>query len=147
MPEYSLNFAERLAESAASVVEDGLEDPDAGRAALYLSLLATEITLKAMLEQAGVPISTIRSCNHRLHDLLSAVDRCSIAINGSVLNSVRGPASRVRARELHFEGSVITVGVVLEAEQSGASSYPTQVRYGNVVRHYPPTAAVAMAAG
>ena len=53
MAEYDIAFGERLAETARMVADEGLAELDAQRTVLYLSLLSTEITLKAMLERAG----------------------------------------------------------------------------------------------
>lgn len=57
MAQYDLKFAERLAQVAAQLVADDITSVDAQRTVLYLSLLSMEISLKAMLEQAGKPVA------------------------------------------------------------------------------------------
>jgi len=38
-----------------------------------------------------------------------------------------------------------TVGAVINAESQGASTYPNQVRYGDVLRHFPAETVAQMA--
>jgi putative DNA methylase len=78
MPEYSIEFAGKLAEVANFVVANGLDDAEAPRVVLYLSLLSTEISLKAMLEKAGKPVKEIARTGHDLAQLLTDLDRCEI---------------------------------------------------------------------
>ena len=60
MPEYEIAFGEKLADIARMVAAEACVTIDAQRTVLYLSLLSTEISLKAMLERAGRPITKIR---------------------------------------------------------------------------------------
>ena len=53
MSEYNIGFSEKLLDAAQSVTKDGLDSVDAIRTVLYLSSLASEIVLKALLEKAG----------------------------------------------------------------------------------------------
>ena len=81
MAEYDIAFGEHLAKTAHMVANENLEKLDAQRTVLYLSLLSTEITLKAMLEHAGKPVSKIRVHSHRLADLLSDIaHQCEIEV-------------------------------------------------------------------
>jgi len=59
--EYDRNFGSKLAETAQAVVTEGVNSLDAQRTILYLSLLSTDISMKALLERAGVDIPVIRS--------------------------------------------------------------------------------------
>ena len=80
MAEYDISFGERLSETARMVVDEGLAELDAQRTVLYLSLLSTEITLKAMLERAGKPVPDIRARSHRLAELLSDLGQCEVVL-------------------------------------------------------------------
>lgn len=145
MSEYSLTFARKLARIAALVAEDGIDDPDAKRTVLYLSLLSTEIALKAMLEKAGTPLPKIRSRSHNLAALLRDVGRCKITIQVFPGTKRRVPASRIRAYVLNYPPAQPTVGEIIDAESQGASTYPGAIRYGKLPRHYPPDLVAQMA--
>jgi hypothetical protein len=70
MPEYDVRFAKKLLEAASAAATDGLETIEAQRTVLYLSLLASEIALKSLLERAGLPIATIKTRHLDLAGLL-----------------------------------------------------------------------------
>ncbi len=145
MPEYSRAFAEQLAKIATRVAADGLSEPDAQRTVLYLGLLSTEISLKAMLEQAGVPFSKIRRRSHNLGGLMHDLGRCTVAVQVTPGTPKHVPASRLRACTLDHLPAEPTVGELIDAESKGASHYPHQVRYGKLPRHYPPELVAQMA--
>lgn len=134
--QYNIAFAERLAETAQMVAAQGLEALDAQRTVLYLSLLSMEIAMKAMLERAGIPIAEIRGRSHRLSELLIDLSGCEIRLD--VAGSEQYvPASRLRACPLVLGSAESTVGTVIDAERQGASKYPNQVRYGDLLHHFP----------
>lgn len=145
MPEYDIAFGEKLAEVANLVVADGISDLDAQRTVLYLSLLSTEISLKSMLEQAGKPLKEIRGRSHNLAELLTDVGQCQVEVE--VVPGTRKfvPAVRLRSCSLEYGAAKATIGTVIEAENHGASKYPNQVRYGDLLRHYPPEVVAQMA--
>ena len=145
MAEYHLSFARNLANLASEVAAQGLIDPNAKRAVLYMSLLSTEISLKAMLEKAGVPVLKIRKRSHDLAGLMRDLGKCIVEV--AVVPGVRVnvAATRLRARKLRAAGAETTVGKILVAESEGASSYPNKVRYGPLPRHYPPELVAQMA--
>ena len=146
VPEYSIEFGEKLAEVANFVVADGLDDPEAPRTVLYLSLLSTEISLKAMLEKAGKPIKEIKRTGHDLAQLLTDLDCCEIEVetNPDVTRFV--PASRLRASVIRQGECEITVGDLIEGTKpKGASQYPNEVRYGDQPHHFPAAAVAQMA--
>ena len=145
MTEYDIAFGERLAETAHMVAVEDLGPLDAQRTVLYLSFLSTEITLKAMLERAGKPVSEIRARSHRLAELLSDVGQCEIEIEVSPGTKRYVSASRLRSCTLNHAGAESTVGAIINAESQGASTYPNQVRYGEVLRHFPAEVVVKMA--
>lgn len=68
MPEFSLEFADRLVQSAQLLTDHTPDDFERRRTVLYQSLLASEIALKAILEKAGVPTKEIVGLSHRLDD-------------------------------------------------------------------------------
>jgi hypothetical protein len=137
MAEYDIAFGERLAETACMVAAEGLTSLDAQRTVLYLSLLSTEISLKAMLERAGKPVSQIRSRSHRLAELLSDLGGCEVEVDVVPGRKQYVSASRLRGCPLKHEAAECTVGAVIDAESQGASTYPNRVRYGDVLRHFP----------
>ena len=144
MAVYNRNFSEKLIVAANAVVDDGLEALDAKRAVLYLSLLACEITLKALLEKAGVPVKKIKNRAHKLSELLRDLGECEIEkeirINiGSRVYNVKKwvPGSYIRSLTIDNRYANATVGTILEAENEGASNYPNQIRYGEKYAHYP----------
>jgi hypothetical protein len=145
MPTYSIDFGEKLANVANFVVTDGLDDPGSPRVVLYLSLLSTEILLKAMLEKAGKPVPKIRKRSHNVAELLKDLDQCEVEVE--IVPGTRQfvSASRLRAYSIEQGEAEITVGKVIEAEKDSASSYPSGVRYGDRLLHYSPAVVAQMA--
>jgi hypothetical protein len=128
---YSFEFAKRLTEAAESVFQDGAELDEAGRTILYLSCLSCEISLKALLERSGYSSKELKKLSHNLSALLAEVSSCSFASTGQ-------KASSIRSKEVVPGTANGTIGALLESEISGGSIYPKEIRYGKVVRHYPP---------
>lgn len=138
MSEYNIGFSEKLLDAAQSVAKDGLDSADAIRTVLYLSSLASEIALKALLEKAGKPIKDIKARRHSLSGLLVDLGGCRIkdeVVKGS-LSWV--PATRVRSVTFDQRFYNATVGKLLTGEEQGASKYPNELRYGDHVKDYPP---------
>jgi hypothetical protein len=127
------------------VATEDLVPLDAQRTVLYLSLLSTEITLKAMLERAGKPVPEIRVRSHRLAELLSDLGECEVEVEMTPGTKRYVSASRLRACPLKHGDGESTVGAVIDAESQGASTYPNQVRYGDVLRHFPAEVVAQMA--
>ena len=113
-------------------------DTDAKRTVLYLGLPSTEISLKAMLEQAGTPLPKIRNRSHNIAGLMRDLGRCKVEVQVTPGTRMYAPASRLRGCTLEYPPAVPTVGEVVDAESKGASQYPSRVRYGKLPRHYPP---------
>ena len=137
MTEYDIAFGKRLAETARMVASVGLAALDAQRTVLYLSLLSTEITLKALLEHAVMPVSDIRTRSHRLAELLSDLGQCTVEVEIAPGIKRRVSASCIRAIPIDHGRAQSTVGAVIDAENQEASIYPNQVRYGEVLQHFP----------
>jgi len=112
---------------------------------LYLSLLSTEISLKAMLEQAGVELPKIKKRSHNLSALMKDLGRCTVGTTITPGNDMKVPASRLRAVSLQYGEAKSTVGEIIDAEKAGASKYPNNVRYGALPSHYPPEIVSQMA--
>lgn len=127
---YSLTFAKTLIDAAEFIVEREFE-PDEARAVLYLSLVASEITLKAMLARAGWSAKLLKKHGHDMKALLGDLCQCEIDVG------YRRPASQLLSVTVDHRYSNATVGTLLQAE--GASRYPNEIRYGGRVYHYPPT--------
>ena len=47
------------------------------------------------------------------------------------------PATLLRSVTVDDRFSNATVGTLLQAEDAGASTYPNQIRYGDLLKHYP----------
>jgi len=142
LPVYSLDFSENLIRAAQAVNDNGDDSVDAMRTVLYLSLLSCEISLKALLEKAGMPITEIRNRSHNLERLLMDLGRCEV--EEEVANGVRKwvPAMRIRSKVITINEAQLTIGDFLEGESQGASRYPNEVRYGEHLYHYPPEASL-----
>ncbi len=134
MPEYNIDFAFQMAHASKNILENDSESEGAKRAALYTSLVACEIGLKVALENAGHKVKDIMKKRHNLSELLKMVSSCTVIRNMTEeRNPRRVPATCIRA-ETVTKGT--TVGKLLEAEEAGASVFPNEIRYGEVVKHY-----------
>lgn len=133
MTEYSIGFSKNLISAAEKLIQENENSLDSERAILYLSLLASEVLLKSILERVGVPIDQLKSMSHNIPDLLNKVCQCTYydASLGVV------PAVRLRAITLNTDCAEYTVGEVLSLANSGISQYPNQLRYGEHLCHYP----------
>lgn len=142
MPEYSIDFSERLIEAANFILNEKIQANESHRTILYLSLLSCEVTIKALLEKAGTPVSKIKSISHRIDKLLDLLGKtCEVEID--VANGILKwlPAMRIRSRSIkidHFAMS--SVGAILDSEDVKLSQYPNEIRYGNTVIYFPPEA-------
>ncbi|PCJ43632.1 MAG: hypothetical protein COA71_01805 [SAR86 cluster bacterium] len=125
--EYSLEFSQRLIESAESIEESD----EAGRAILYLSMLSCEISLKATLEVAGFTVNELKAKGHHVDVLLNDLANCQFKDSGEV-------SSGIRAKVVIPDTGNGTVGALLTAQASECSVYPNGIRYGELVEHFPP---------
>ncbi|MFA5352788.1 MAG: hypothetical protein WC291_01030 [Thermodesulfovibrionales bacterium] len=145
MPEYDIDFAQCLCDTAHLVLDKGINSQEEDRTVLYLSLLSVEISLKAILEKAGKPVSGIKARSHDLSGLLKDVCQCTI-----LSEVTKGKQMRIRATEIR---SVVvsknkwngTIGGLIELAKKEASKYPNGIRYGDVFRYYPADIAANMA--
>lgn len=136
MAEFDLGFSQKLIDAGNMILKEDPDSAEAHRTILYLSLLSCEITLKALLEKAGIQINIIKKQSHKLDQLLVELGRCKVPIEiGSTIKWVS--ASRIRRRVIDKRFGNATIGSLLEAEQKGASKYPNQIRYGDHPWHYP----------
>jgi hypothetical protein len=145
MAEYNLGFSKKLAETARLVADDGVDSFDAVQTIAYLSLLACEIALKALLEKSGIPVNQIKAHSHNLEALLCEVSRCDVEVDiaGGHLKWV--PAVRIRSILIKSEGAESTVGKLLTDEKRKTSRYPNQIRYGESLNHYSPDVLIKIA--
>lgn len=140
MSEFSTDFSKKLIDAASFVVKDGMDSLDAERTVNYLSKLSCEITLKALLEKAGVPVPEIKKLSHKLGRLLDRFGDCEVkaeVVNGR-LDWV--PATRLRAEPIKTSMGEATIGTLLTCEEQGASKYPNEIRYGDDIKDFPPEA-------
>lgn len=145
MRTYDVEFGKKLSEAALMVVADGIESLEAQRAVLYLSLLSTEISLKAMLEKAGKPVPEIRARSHRLSELLADLDDCEVEVEVTPRHKEFDSAARLRSVALEHIGRECTVGQIVDEQNQGVSRYPNEIRYGDRLNHYPAQVVAQMA--
>jgi hypothetical protein len=145
MPEYDLRFAAKLAEVADKVDEDDPWAYDARRVTVYLSRLSAEITLKALLEKAGFPVSHIKSRNHNLKHLLNDVSSCEVLEEVTKGKTLWVPASKVRTVCLDLGFMQLPIDTIICAEEKGTSRYPNEIRYGSNVVDFDPSFVSGMA--
>jgi hypothetical protein len=139
MAVYQIDFAASLLHAAESLNDNDLEPSTANRAILYLSLLAIEITLKALLERAGTPTSVIKSRSHSIESLMADMGRCEICkdICNGHLHWCR--ATEFRGIEITEGSATATIGNLFrDDDQIPKSKYPNEIRYGENLIHYRP---------
>jgi hypothetical protein len=136
LPEYSLDFSEKLIEAASCLLRNGDNSVDTKRAILYLSLLSCEIIMKALLEKAGMTVPEIKRRSHNLDGLLRDLGGCEVEEDIVNVGLKWVKAVRVRS-EVISENPLLTIGTFLEGESRGASRYPNDIRYGNRLYHFP----------
>jgi|GEM_PF-1234057 len=141
---YSLEFGERLIDAADSLATEKNTSDEVGRAVLYLSLLSCEISLKALLEKAGFSVKELKSLSHNLSGLAKKICLCELKDTG-IGCSKNYSASRLLSKEVIINTSNGTVGTLLNAENDGASKYPNEIRYGELIRHFQPLEMLACA--
>ncbi len=135
--EYSLEFSQRLIDAAKSFIKKDEVDDETGRAVLYLSLLSCEISLKALLEQAGYTIKELKKRSHNFIGLIEDLCHCDLQGTG-IAGSKPFSAAKLLSQEVDPNIGNGTVGALLKGEEKGASKYPNEIRYGELVRHFPP---------
>ncbi|MCB2184724.1 MAG: hypothetical protein KQH63_22085 [Desulfobulbaceae bacterium] len=134
--EFDLEFSKRLIEAANSFGDNKTGENQAARAVLYLSLLSCEISLKALLEQAGFTLKELKKRSHDLNGLLE--DICSCELLGTEIgNSKPLPASSLLSKVVIPDTANGTVGALLRDKSKGKSKYPNNIRYGDLVKHFP----------
>lgn len=136
--EYSFEFGERLIEAADSFIIEVKSIDEVSRTVLYLSLLSCEVTLKALLETAGFSTQQLKKHSHDLSGLLKDICCCEL-IGTGIDSSKPFSASRLLSLEVVPNISNGTVGALLNAEGIGASKYPNEIRYGELITHFQPS--------
>ena len=137
MAEYSIDFAQEMSKASNAIVAAGLGSEDAQRAALYIGLVSCEMAIKAALEKAGKPPSEIKANGHSLYKLLDDLGSCTVLAEISPGTPARVPASRIRSVVVDSNYADATIGNLLEAERFGALKFPNEIRYGDVLQHFP----------
>lgn len=135
--EYSLEFSYRLIEAAQSFIGKDEVNEETGRAVLYLSLLSCEISLKATLEKAGYTIKELKKRSHDFSGLIHDLCLCDLLTQNS-RRSNQSTCSNLLSQVVDPDIRNGTVGALLRGEENGASKYPNEIRYGKMVRHFPP---------
>ena len=145
MPEYDLGFAAKLAETADMLDEREPNNYDSRRVMVYLSRLSMEIALKALLEQAGMPVDLIRRRSHSLNALLNDLDNCEFLTKADESDAVWHPATVVRDEKIDMGVVEIPIGELVAATNPELSKYPNQIRYGPMVVDFHPVFLVGAA--
>jgi len=143
--EYDLDFAAKLADVASDVDEKDPWAYDARRVTIYLSRLSAEISMKALLEKAGVPVQKIRARSHDLRGLLKDIGECEVEVEISPGVNHWCSASRVRAAVIDLGVVRVPIGELIDAEDQGTSKYPNEIRYGKSVIDFNPSLVSDMA--
>jgi len=137
MPEYNIEFAQQMSAASIALLSRSAHSIEADRAALYISLVACEVALKAALERAGKPLTKIRRHSHKLSKLLDEVSACTVLVQITPNNIKRVPASRIRSIVVDTNYADATIGKLLHCEKYGASEFPNEIRYGDSLKHFP----------
>ena len=75
MSEFNLDFSRHLIKTAQIIANNDLSDIEAKRTVLYLSLLSSEISLKALLEKSGISISRLKKLSHSHKKLIEELEK------------------------------------------------------------------------
>ena len=145
MAEYDIDFAAKLAAVATEVDEKDPWACDASRVTIYLSRLSAELSMKALLEKAGVSIQRIRTRSHDLRGLLTDLGECEVEVEIALGVKQWCSASCVRAAVIDLEVIHIPIGYLIDAEAPNISKYPNEIRYGEQVIDFSPALVSAMA--
>ncbi len=136
--EYNIDFSEKLIDCAKTLNVEGIDTFEAGQAVIYLSDLSCEITMKAFLEKAGKPIREMKALSHKLNKLLDEFSRCQVKEDTGTGHLIWVSASDVRGQPVDERYPGLTIGMVLSAEEFGASKYPNEIRYGDHLTDFHP---------
>lgn len=145
MPEYDIDFAAKLASIASEVDEKDPWAYDARRVTIYLARLSAEISMKALLEKAGVPIPRIRARSHNLRALLTDLSECEVEIEIASGIKHSCSASLVRSATIDLGVIHVPIGEIIDAEDPRISKYPNEIRYGESVVDFSPALVSGMA--
>lgn len=133
MSEYNLEFAESMAKASELVLESIAIPEESQRAALYMALVSSEISLKYLLSKTGIKVPK----THNLEKLLAIVSNCTIEEETATGTIKRVPAGRIRGVVACGRYNDATLGHLFESEALGASKFPNEIRYGHVLKHFP----------
>ncbi|WP_019606606.1 HEPN domain-containing protein [Teredinibacter turnerae] len=133
MSEYNIEFSESMSKAGKLILDSSSIAEEAQRASLYTSLVSIEISLKYLLDKAGISVPK----THDLKKLMELVCKCTVEDEIAMGISKSVPASRLRSVSVDSRYANATLGTLLEAEEVGASKFPNEIRYGTVLKHYP----------
>jgi hypothetical protein len=138
MPVFSLGFSEKLIDAAQFILDDEGEEFDKVQTVLYLCHLSCEITLKAILERAGIPMRDIIACSHNFEKMFEPFFT-KIEIHKEVGNSIfrwvkAGGIGCERTMKGPYEPAIRTM-----LTNKNTSQYPSKLRYvEDHISAYPP---------
>ncbi len=122
--EYSFDFAEKILQAAKLLGQHHDGENETARVVVYQSCVSMEIAMKCLLEHSGKSPKAIRKHNHKLLDLLDAVD--TLHWNGKPLE----PWDKLWGEVVDDQYLNGSVGLLLSEAEKG-STYPNEMRYGS----------------
>jgi hypothetical protein len=93
--------------------------------------------IKTILENAGYTIEELKKRSHDFSGLIKDLCLCDLVGTG-IPGSKSYTGARLLSKVVDQNIGNGTVGALLKGEEQGASKYPNEVRYGELVRHFPP---------
>jgi hypothetical protein len=143
---YSVEFSEALIAQAKVTRARAATSFEYCRATLHSARLSIEISLKSLLQGAGLKPQEIRKHNHDLKRLLESVCRCRIPAPSSAGSRRRlNPASALRAVVVDERFANATVGTMLGEMSGKVSVYPNETRYAESLQDFQLDLVVALA--
>lgn len=139
MPIFNLGFSEKLIEAAEFVFNDDGDEFDKLQTVLYLCHLSCEITLKALLEKAGLPMADIISCSHNFEKMLQPY-HVKVEVYKEIGNNIYRwvKANNVVGSKQTKKGIHEPIVRAILTDKK-ASRYPSKLRYaGDHISAYPP---------
>lgn len=143
MTQYNIDFAERLMETSRLARGSGTYNFETAQVVCYLTQLSLEVSLKAFLEQAGLPVRSIKKHSHSLESLLNTVGQCEVMLE--VTPGSQKYLRATRLRSIQVQGQE-TVGALIAKLAKDGSRYPEEIRYGIGFHSLPADALIELAA-
>ena len=139
MATYDIDFSDTLISAAISIEKSSIDSFNAIRTIIYLTSLSMEIALKSLLEQAGVPVSTIKSRSHNFVKLMADICFCEMETDVGNGHMLWMSASNLRTLVIREGERTISLWGLLCDSDIPKSKYPNEIRYGEELTHFLPS--------